>query len=481
MTHACADVRMADLTPPATVSETAMVDEWPLPRSQPLTPRMEAFLNTPPGPPPQCPAHGGASIPLYEQDKDSMALYELARERHGAVAPVFVLPGVRAWLVVGYDENLQVMRNPTLFSRDPRKWRAQAEGEVPADHPLSPMTTWWPVVNFNDGEIHRRLSGAVKEGLRRLERLGIRRYVTRRSNELISRFGTAGRADLVADFARQLPILVMGHLIGVDEEHGPKLVHAVPDMLQGTETSVASDRYVTEVLQDLVSERRATPGHDLTTWLIEHSSDLTDQEVLAHIRVTLVAACETTATLIANTLRMVLTDRRFRAHVSGGQMTLPDAVEQMLWDEPPLTCIIGRWATQTTQLGEYEIEKGDMLLLGLAAGNRDPDVRPADEDLSAPIYTNRAHLAFSSGPHECPGQDIGRAIASTGVETLLTRVQGLELAVPAAKLQPKSTLMSRHLPSLPVVFDPLQAQGATTPTAARSSAPATVNVRTPSS
>ncbi|MEV7379917.1 cytochrome P450 [Streptomyces lydicus] len=437
-------------------------------------------MNTPPGPPPQCPAHGGNPIRLYgaAAEADPMALYEDARETHGPVAPVLVLDDLPAWLVLGYRENAQVARNANLFSRDPRNWRALQEGKVREDHPLSPMTTWWPVVNFNDGEVHKRLSDAVKDGLRRFERLGIRRYVARCANQLIDQF-EHDQADLVADYARQLPILVMGHLVGVDEQHGPRLAHAVPDMLQGTETSLASDRYVTTVLQDLVKERKNKPGHDLTTWLLEHPSQLSDEEVLAHIRVTLVAACETTATLIANTLRMVLTDLRFRGHLSGGQMTLPEAVEQMLWDQPPLNTIIGRWATETTQLGGHTIKKGDMLLLGLAAANRDPAVRPSDDDLSTPIHQNRAHLAFSSGAHECPGQDIGRAIAQAGIETLLARVTGLELAVPEEELTRSGTLMSQHLVGLPVTFLPPQAKDADTPTAGRSTGPATANLRTP--
>ncbi|MEU9125128.1 cytochrome P450 [Streptomyces sp. NPDC048506] len=437
-------------------------------------------MHTPPGPPPQCPAHGGGPLRLYgqEAEADPMALYERARDTHGSIAPVLVLDDLPAWLVLGYRENLQVARNANLFSRDPRNWRALQEGKVRDDHPLSPMTTWWPVVNFNDGEVHKRLSDAVKDGLRRFERLGLHRYVARCSNQLIDDFAN-GRADLVADFAMQLPILVMGHLVGVHEEHGPKLVHAVPDMLQGTDTSLASDRYVTTVLQDLVKERKNAPAHDLTSWLLEHPSQLTDEEVLAHVRVTLVAACETTATLIANTLRMVLTDQRWRAHLSGGQMTLPEAVEQMLWDQPPLNTIIGRWATETTQLGGHTIQKGDMLLLGLAAGNQDPAVRPADDDLSAPIHTNRSHLAFSSGAHECPGQDIGRAIAQAGIDTLLARVTGLALSVPEEELRRSGTLMSQHLISLPVTFLPPEAKGTDPTTAGQWATQATAHVGTP--
>jgi cytochrome P450 len=417
-----------------------------------------------PVPPPGCPAHGlgrEAFTRLHEAD-DPMALYDKLRAEHGSVAPVFVQGDLPAWLVLGYQENLEVARNPSRFARDPRTWSVQKDGKVPEDHPLGPMLTWWPVVNFTDGPTHERLRDAVTDSLERFGRRGIRRYVDHFANQLIDGFAAKGQADLVEDFAGQLPMLVMTQLVGAPDEHGPLLVQAVRDMLQGTETALASDQYVTSTLQQLVETKRTTPGHDLTSWLLEHSSELTEVEVLAHVRVVLVAAYETTANLIANTLRVVLTDRRFRASLSGGQMTLPDALEQVLWDRPPLNTVLGRWALGDTVLGGRQIKAGDMLLLSLAAGNVDPAIRP---DLDEPVHGNRAHLAFSSGAHECPGQDIGRAIADTGIEVLLGRLPDLELAVPESDLQWRGTLMSQHLVALPVTFTASRARG-TVPAAA---------------
>ncbi len=235
------------------------------------------------------------------------------------------------------------------------------------------------------------------------------------------------------------------------DAYGPRLVEAARDMIKGTETAVASNAYIKEALEQLVDRKRVMPGRDFTSWLLEHSTSLSEAEIVEHLRLVLIAAFETTANLIANTLRLVLTDRRFRANLSGGHMTLPDALEQVLWDEPPLTTILGRWATGDTEVGGHHIKAGDMLLLGLAAGNTDPEIRP---DPSGPVHGNRSHLAFSGGPHECPGQDIGRAIADTGIDGLLSRLPDLELAVDESELRWKSSLMSRHLITLPVTFTP---------------------------
>ncbi|MFK0258287.1 cytochrome P450 [Streptomyces sp. NPDC090445] len=419
-------------------------------------------MSTHPTPPPQCPASAAGHPPggLYrlhgpEAEADPMGLYEKLRAEYGSVAPVLVSGDLPAWLVLGHRENLDVARTATRFARDPRGWRDMLEGRVPVDTPLGPMVTWVPVCNFTDGPTHERLRSAVVQALERFDRRGVRRYVTRFANQLVDQIAGAGQADLVAAFSDQLPMLVMTQLVGAPDEHGPRLVNAARDMLQGTETALQSDRYVTETLQQLVRERKIHPGRDLATWLLSHPADLSDTEVLMHLRVVLIAAYETTANLIANTLRTVLTDQRFRASLSGGHMTLPDAIEQVLWDDPPINAVIGRWATGDTVLGGHQIKAGDMLLLGLAAANADPCIRP---DPETSVRGNRSHLAFGSGPHECPGQDIGRAIADTGIEVLLDRLPDVELAVPAGELRWRGTLMSRHLLSLPVRFTPRPAR-----------------------
>jgi cytochrome P450 len=407
-------------------------------------------------PPPGCPAHDlgpGGLRRLYGQEAegDLMGLYEKLRAEHGAVAPVLLPGDINAWLVLGHRENLEVSRTPSLFSRDSRLWHDMREGNVPPDHPLVPLTAWQPLCVFADGAEHERLRRAVTESLSRFEARGIRRYVVRFSHQLIDEFATTGRADLVEQFANQLPLRVITQLFGMSEDYGPRLVEAATDMIQGTETAVASNDYITETLQQLVERKRREPGHDVASKLLEHPAQLTDDEVREHLRVLLVSANEPTVNLIANTLRLVLTDSRFRATLAGGHMTLPDALEQVLWDEPPMTTNVGRWATGNAELAGKSIKAGDMLLLGLAAGNSDPAIRP---DMSAPMHGNRSHLAFSGGPHECPGQDLGRAIVDTGIDTLLSRLPDLQLAVDESKLTWDVALMSRRLVSLPVEFSP---------------------------
>lgn len=296
---------------------------------------------------------GGILRRLYgpEAEADPKALYEVLRAEHGPVAPVLLHGDLPAWLVLGHRENLEVMRSPSRFSNDSRLWRMFREHRVPADSPLRPMVEWQPLCVFADGADHERLRSAVRDGLDGFDRRGIRRYVIRYTDQLVDSVAATGQADLIGDFAEKLPMLVMTQLFGMPEDYGPKLVDAALDLMKGSETALASNDFVVKTLRTLVERKRERPGHDFASRLMAHEAGLGDDEVMEHLRLVLVAANETTVNLIANTLHLVLTDRRFRANLAGGHMTLPDALEQVLWDEPPLSAITGRWATGDTVLG----------------------------------------------------------------------------------------------------------------------------------
>ncbi|MGC0404642.1 cytochrome P450 [Streptomyces sp. SAI-126] len=406
-------------------------------------------------PPPGCPAHGvgpGGLRRLYGPGAEDLgAVYEELRSEHGAVAPALLHEDVPIWVVLGHSENMHMVRTPTHFCRDPRQWSALEDGTIKPDHPLMPIVAWQPICCHAEGDEHRRLRAAVTSAMSTINHRGIRRYINRATQDLVNKFCEKGRADLVSQFAEHLPMAVMCEILGMPEEYNDQIVHAARDLLKGTETSIASNAYIMEALMRLTVRRRAEPKDDFTSHLINHPAELDDDEIGQHLRVIMITSYEATANLLANVLRVVLTDPGFRARLNGGQMTVPQAVEQSLWDEPPFSTMLGYFAKQDTDLGGQRIRKGDGLLMGIAPGNVDPRVRP---DLKANMQGNRSHLAFSGGPHECPGQDIGRAIADVGVDALLNRLPDVQLACEEDELRWRASIMNRHLVELPVKFEP---------------------------
>ncbi|MEV0637237.1 cytochrome P450 [Streptomyces sp. NPDC050619] len=406
-------------------------------------------------PPPGCPAHGigpGGLRRLYGPDAEDLGtVYEELRAEHGTVAPALLHEDVPIWVVLGHTENMHMVRTPSHYSRDTRLWSPMQDGTVKPDHPLMPHLAWQPLCSHAEGEEHLRLRGAVNGALSTIDNRSLRRHINRATQHLVNQFCEQGRADLVSQFAEHLPMMVMCQILGMPEEYNDRIVQAARDLPKGTETAIESNAYIMDVLMRLTARRRAEPEEDLTSHLINHPARLTDQEVSQHLRLVLIIAYESTANLLANVLRVVLTDPRFRAQLNGGQMTVPQAVEQSMWDEPPFSAVLGYFAKQETELGGQRIRKGDGLLLGIAPGNVDPRVRP---DPTADMQGNRSHLAFSGGPHECPGQDIGRAIADVGVDAVLTRLPDAELACAEHELSWRESISNRHLVELPVTFEP---------------------------
>jgi cytochrome P450 len=207
---------------------------------------------------------------------------------------------------------------------------------------------------------------------------------------------------------------------------------------------------MSEILLDLIRGRRERPGDDFVSVLLTHPAELTDEEVLHNLVVLFTTGNQATVNWITTTLRLLLTEPGFRSSLTGGHLTVDDALDLVLWRHAPTQNFPARYATRDVELGGQKIEAGDMLILGLAAANQDPAALPAD---GCPVAGNRSHLAFGAGPHACPAQDPARLIARSAVETLLHRIPDLELAVPESELTWNSSPWTTGLAALPVRFE----------------------------
>ncbi|MGW7080285.1 cytochrome P450 [Streptomyces sp. NPDC054866] len=406
------------------------------------------------GPPARCPVTGApapaAALHGPDLDGDAMpALYEQLRRDHGPVAPVAIAPGVDAWLVIGHREVLQLTRDEQDFSHDPRRWSLLREGRVPVDSPILPMVGWRPALLFADGQQHRRMRAAVSAALAGINGHELRRSVRAAAEQVIVSFAERSEADLVADYARKLPMRVITALLGVDDQTGRHLVEAVAGTVAATADSADASKRMGAILLQLIEEKRRRRGNDITSALLHHPARLTDEEVLHNLVVMFVAGNQTTVNWIATTLRILLCDPQFRSSLTGGHLSVDDALDLVLWRFPPTQNFPARYATRDMTFGGQSVRTGDMLILGLAGANADPQILPDD---GTPVVGNRSHLAFGAGPHICPAQDPARLITRTAVDTIRHRLPDLELAIPQDQLEWIKSPWSRGLAALPVRF-----------------------------
>jgi cytochrome P450 len=383
---------------------------------------------------------------------DPAELYRSLRNRHGRVAPILLDGDIPAWFVLGYREVHLVTSSSQLFARDVRRWNQW--DRVPDDWPLMPFVGWTPSVMFAEGAEHQRRAGAIGDALDAINRTELMLVCEQVADRLIDGFAGNGEADLVAGYALQIPMRVVARLFGIPDSDTSALVQDIADSLDVAEKANAAHQRNYTRMQALVRARHDQPGPDVPSRMLAHPSGLTNDEIVIDLLVVMAAAQQPTANWIGNTLRLMLTDDHFSLTLQGGRSSVGQALNEVLWKDTPTQNFIGRFAVQDCELGGERIRKGDMLVLGLAAANADPQAHPSSFTDSG---ANRAHMSFGHGEHGCPfpAPELAEIIARTAVEVLLDRIPDVELAVPADDLQWRPSLWMRGLFSLPVTFSPV--------------------------
>lgn len=383
--------------------------------------------------------------------KDPAELYRAMRRQYGPVAPILLEGDVPAWFVLGYREVHHVTSNPQLFARDCRRWNAWAR--IPSDWSLMPYVGWTPSVMFAEGAEHQRRAGAIGDALDAVERIELTSICERVADQLIDAFAGRGEADLIAQYSHQIPMLVLAKLFGFPDSDTPALVRDIAGSLDEGEEANAAHQRIHARMAQVVKDKHTQPGPDVPSRLLAHPAGLTDDEIVIDLLVVMAAAQQPTGNWIGNTLRLMLVNDQFSMALQGGRSSVGQAMNEVLWEDTPTQNFIGRWAVHDCDLGGQRIREGDLLVLGLAAANTDPRVRP---DSYADSGVNRAHMSFGHGEHGCPfpAPELAEIIARTTVEVLLDRIPDVELAVPADTLQWRPSVWMRGLYSLPVVFTP---------------------------
>lgn len=383
-------------------------------------------------------------FPLYgpEHARDPAAAYARMRA-HGDLAPVELAPGVPATLVLGYEAALEILRDPDTFPRCSEVW----EAEVGPECPVLPMMMARPSALFTNGAVHARLRSVIVDSLDRVDPVRLREDVERTADTLIDRFAADGKADLIGQYARELPLLVFNTMFGCPRDIGEKLVQGMRAIFD-TVSAEEGNALLMEASGELVALKRGTPGADVTSWMMAHPAGLDDFEMNQQLTLLVGAGSEPEQNLIANGILLLLSDDRFGGDLSGGALPVEDALDEILWTDPPMANYGTTFPRQDVDFHGHRLPAHQPVLVSYAAANTDPSRASADRK------GNRAHLSYAGGPHSCPAKSHSRLIASAAIEVLLDRLPDLDLAVPRDALEWRPGPFHRALAALPVTFPP---------------------------
>ncbi|WP_433192139.1 cytochrome P450 [Nocardia sp. CA-107356] len=387
--------------------------------------------------------YDGFRVALYspEFSADPHCVYREMRERYGSLVPVSLAPGVPATLVIGYRAAVRILHDPERFPADPRIWQR----DIPAGCPVLPILQWRPTAIRSAGMEHARYRNANVAAIGGVERRRLHDTVEEIAMSTINRFCEAGSADLVAQYAFPVAFEVINAMLGCPADIGQRAAAGLAAMFDGIDAD-QGDAMLGGALMELVDHKRIEPGEDITTRLLKHPAGLDDLEVMQQLVPIYGAGVVPLLNLIANTLLLILTDDRFAGDVLGGSLSTRDAIDEVLFNDPPLANFCFTYPQQPIVIDNVWLPAHQPVVISMAACNNDPGIHEGDHT------GNRSHLAWSAGPHACPAREAAYLIAQDAIDQILDILPDIRLAIAPEELTWRPGPFHRALATLPVVF-----------------------------
>lgn len=301
----------------------------------------------------------------------------------------------------------------------------------------------------------------------------LRDRVQQTADELLGQLvDRPGGVDIVGRYCSQLPITVISEILGVPEydrrrvlEFGelaaPSLDIGLPwqQYLQVQRGVAGFNAWLVQHLRQL----QRNPGDDLMSQLIktaqsgDEESYLDDIELQAVAGLVLVAGFETTVNLLGNGIRMLLDHPDQLEKLRERPELWPNAVEEILRLDSPVQ-LTARVAGRDVEVAGMPIYRGEVVVIYLAAANRDPAVFADPHRFDIERANAGRHLAFSTGRHFCLGAALARAEGEVGLRTFFDRFPDVQGAGAGSR---RSTRVLRGWSTLPVKLG--QARSMATP------------------
>lgn len=272
--------------------------------------------------------------------------------------------------------------------------------------------------------------------------------------------GNTGVVDIVDSYCSQLPVTIIGDVLGVPDEDRPHILHfgemGAPSLDIGLSWQqfqqvnhgiVGFNGWLADHLQRL----RRNPGEDLMSQMIKASDAgprLDSDELQALAGLVLAAGFETTVNLLGNGIRMLLDTPEHLDTLAARPELWAGAVEEILRLDSPVQ-LSARVACKDVDVAGTRVRQGELVVLYLAGANRDPKVFTDPHRFDIERDNAGKHLSFSGGRHFCLGAALARAEGEVGLRTFFERFPDARLAGTASR---RDTRVLRGWSSLPIAL-----------------------------
>jgi cytochrome P450 len=255
-------------------------------------------------------------------------------------------------------------------------------------------------------------------------------YTRALCRSLVDGFVDTGRADAAAGYAQQIPVRVIGQVLGVPDELADMFTGWVRDILEFAHDEARRTKARDELVAYFLGEmnaRRGSDGPDLISTLLRSEVEgqpVPDGHVLGTVALTLIAGVDTTWSAIGSALWHLATNPDDLARLVAEPDLLPIAVEELLRAYSPVT--MARIVTEDLEYGGCPMQRGDRVLMNFPAANRDPEAFPDADKVVIDRQVNR-HVAFGAGIHRCAGSNLARMEMRVAIEEFISRIPTFRL------------------------------------------------------
>ncbi|MFE7573352.1 cytochrome P450 [Streptomyces sp. NPDC057521] len=378
----------------------------------------------------------------------------LQRLRERAPVQQVVLPGeLVAWLITDAAHARQALTD-TRLAHDMRRLPDPRQGFGGRRHPDDLFSAQGRHLLNSDGPDHHRLRKALAPLLSRTAAKRWEPFIAETCAGLLDTMAAAAAPpDLVADYARPLATRTTAAILGIPDgaQHQlSSLTRATLRAVHPDDPAVRGQRSeLFGLWARIISDKRRRPGDDLLTRLtLAHGQgDLSAEELVSVAWGLFSGGVSPTTTLIAAGAIEILRAPELRDTLRN-ETGASRLIEELLRITSPFPVSVWRFALADVPLGGTVIPQGSVVLIALAAANRDPALFP--EPNTARLNRRSGHLSFGLGPHYCPGAPLARLQATTALGALFHRFPGLRLAVAEASLRRQGVLIERGYERVPV-------------------------------
>jgi cytochrome P450 len=240
----------------------------------------------------------------------------------------------------------------------------------------------------------------------------------------------AGKADIVVDIARPVPVLAICLILGINRDWR-KIRQLAEEFLAATGTQEAREKAheLEALLEAEIAARRGQPVRDLLGSFVNAEVDgapIPPQELLGLVQLLVVAGHETTVNGMGMLLYRLCAEPGLRDRVLADRSLGGKIIDETLRLHPPVWNM-GRTVREATTVRGASLCPGEKVMLVYGGANRDPDKfeNPEAFDIDRPGITQ--HLTFGSGRHRCIGEALARLELRLTLNYVLDTLPDVEL------------------------------------------------------